>query len=234
MNDPRGSHWSSLVAHLAKAIERDADAAVLLRDIRRSGEVVVVLRELLAHPSGDVRSWVVWAAKNFFVEGVISREDASSLLSMVAIHDRDGDNEDAATHALVEIDPKATRRLLPSLRRRIKSKDYYRPISAMWELAGLSDIDAIPTIREFIERTEPGTWRAKEALIILAVLERDDDSVVRGIAGHDHGMMPALTRAARLLATPSLKRALSRCSVDAPDAECRRWCADSMEQIEAG
>lgn len=204
------------------SIEMDA----LLDDLRADPNVGrAVLERLVRHPDPVVRSWVPWAAR------MVLETDAAAAITRVVAQDQDADTRDVAIEELLELDPDAAAELAPALRQRLKSKDLYEPVSAMWTLAAIHDQDALDEIRE-LSRNARLPWHQKSAFVVSLVLSDQVDEIVRRIRDHDHDLMPWLPEAARLVGTPDARAALKACSDSAPDEECRGYCNEALAKLE--
>jgi hypothetical protein len=227
----RRGEVSEEVTRIAALVGREdvaADEADALLDGLRAdrGRAARILDELSRHDSADVRAWVAWAAPQVLGEG------GSSVL-MGLTRDRDPDVREAAIDELVTLDPDAARRLVPALRRRLRSTEAREPVSAMWTLAELGDRSSLPAIRRLAEAKDlEHPFNARVAEIVCLLLEERGDEVLWRLRAHDHDYTPWLATAARVLGTESARAALAQCAAGAPDEECRRVCAVELERLE--
>jgi hypothetical protein len=206
-----------------------AEVDAVLDELRANrGRAARILDELSRHKNVDVRSWVGWATPQVLGDGGV-------YVLMGLTRDRDPAVRDAAIDELVELDPDAARRLLPGLRRRLRSRDAHEPVAAMWTLAELGDRGSLPAIR----RIAAGEgldypFQARVAEVVCLVLEEREDEIVRRMRAHDHGQMQSLATAARVLGTDAARSALEQCAAEAPDEDCRRVCAVELERLAEG
>jgi HEAT repeat protein len=198
----------------------------IVEDLRADrGRAVRILDELSRHRSPDVRGWVAWATPQALGEGGVH-----VLVGLT--RDRDAEVRDAAIEELVALDPGAARKLVPSLRRRLRSPEPHEPVTAMWTLAELHDRESLPQVRRIVEGENLDPWQRAAAEIVVMLLEERGDEVVRAIRDHDHERMPWLATGARILATDEARDALEECAREAPDEGCRRACTIELERLE--
>jgi len=217
-------------AAVAHDIQRDEgpDAERLLAAFRSSPEEGNrILQELAAHRDPVVRAWAPWAARRSL------RKAEAVAVALRLVHDPDSDVRDVALEELLELDLQAAARLTPMFRQKLKSKEFYDPITAMWALAAIRDRGAIGEIRAAAERWDNALHK-NTAEVVSMLLEGRGDEVVRLIRNHDHRLMPWLTKAARLLRTKEARDALADCCRNAPDEECRNYCAEEVAKITGG
>jgi hypothetical protein len=218
-------------AAIARAVaDRDADAGdvqTMVEDLRADrGRAVRILDELTRHRSPDVRGWVAWATPQVLGEGGVH-----VLVGLT--RDRDAEVRDAAIEELVALDPGAARKLVPSLRRRLRSREPHEPVTAMWTLAELHDRESLPQVRRIAEAENlDHPWQRLTAGVVVLLLEGRGDEVIGAIRDHDHERMPWLATGARILATDEARDALEECAREAPDEDCRRACAIELEKLE--
>lgn len=213
---------------VAADIQRDdgPDAEGLIAAFRSSRlEAKRVLNELMAHRDPVVRAWVAWAAGQS-----LSKDDAVAIALRLS-KDKDSDVRDVAIEELLALDLSAAAKLAATFRRKLESKDFYEPITAMWALAAIRDTDSIEAIRERSVRGGSALHR-NTAMVICMLLEGRDAELVSRVRSHDHELMPWLSKAVRLLGTGESKAALVSCSQDAPDAECRNFCKEEVNKLE--
>jgi hypothetical protein len=206
----------------------DADEADALLDELRAdrGRAARILDELSRHDSVDVRAWVAWATPQVLGDG-------GSFVLMGLARDRDREVRDAATEELVALDPDAAGRLVPALRRRLRSHEARESVTAMWTLAELRDRDSAPAIRRIAETPDlEHAFHARVAEVVCLVLDDREDEVLWRLRAHDHDYMPWLATAARVLGTDAARSALEQCAAGAPDEECRSACAVELERLE--
>lgn len=216
------------VARVVEKEDVDADEVEAVLDGLRAdrGRAARILDELTRHENADVRAWVAWAAPQVLGEGGV-------YVLMGMTRDRDRDVRDAAIEELVALDPDAARRLVPALRRRLRSREAHEPVSAMWTLAELGDTGSLPAIRRIAQSERLDyPFQAHVAEVVCLVLEGREDEIVEGLRAHDHGRMPWLATGARVLGTESARSALEECAMTAPDEECRRACAVELERLQ--
>lgn len=214
-------------AQVAADVQREdgPDAEGLIAAFRASPAVGKrILGELASHRDAVVRAWVAWAARRS-----LAKDDAVALTMRLA-KDRDSDVRDVAVDELVELDRHAAAELAGALRRKLESKKFYEPITAMWALAAIRDRDSVPAIRTAASRWDNALHRST-AEVVSMLLEGRDDELMRRVVSHDHQVMPWLSKAVRLLGTMEAKRVLERCSREAPDEECRTFCREEVDRF---
>jgi hypothetical protein len=179
--------------------EMGADEIVSRLRASHSGERI--LRELAGARNVVVRSWVTWAAPR-----TLSRKAATELLLALA-RDRDPDVSDDAIAALVDHDAEtAAKQLKPLLRRKLRSKDIYEPVAAMWKLATI-DPNSAAEIRAAADESEyPFHRRVAEAVCLW--LAKDVDELRRRILAEDESAQH-LVIAAEKLDDPALDAAVA-------------------------
>jgi hypothetical protein len=167
---------------------------------------------------------VPWAARQTL--GV----EAVPIIKQV-VGDRDPDVRDVAVEELLELDIEAARSLAPRLRRKLRSKDFYEPVTATWALGAIRDVTAREAIQEVGDQAS-NAIRRNTARVVCMLLSDDPDEIVRRIREHDHELMPWLTKGARLLGTADALAALRACAASAPDEECQGVCQYALERAE--
>lgn len=224
---------ASVVDEVAKRFEETASEE-LVRSIRNSGAPVAqVIRDLAQHRNAGLRDWSLQVLAGLMHAGEVDHATGIEIVRDRALRDSDSDVRDEATHLFVKLAPHRGHELVPRLRTRLRSDEYFVAISAMWLLLELGDREAIPLIERYRDRVGTDVWQGKQAEIVLAVFDGSDQQIAARIASHDHDMMHVLCRAARVLRTPPLRAALRRCIDAEIDADCHRWCVDSLNEIEA-
>jgi hypothetical protein len=212
------------IAEVVGAEDRDADAHdAVLADLHADrGRAARVLDELSRHKNPAVRGWVSRTAREVLAEGGV-------YIVMGLTRDRDPDVRRGAVRDLIELEPDTARRLIPSLRRRLRSRDPEEPIFAMWTLAELGDRGALPAVaRIAAAESDEHPYRRQCARVVSIVLGERSDEILERIGAHDHELMPWLARAARILGTDEARAALAACAEGAPDDECRNACAEEL------
>jgi len=205
--------------------EEGPNAEQLLAAFRSSPpEAKRILEELAAHRDPVVRAWATWAARRS-----LSKADAVAL-ALRLVRDRDSDVRVVALEELLELDVRAAAKLAPTFRRKLKSKEFYEPISGMWALATIQDKGAVDEIRASAERWDNALHK-NTAEVVSMLLEDRGDEVIGLIRSHDHRLMPWLSKAARLLGTKEAREALEASARNAPDDECRNFCRDEVDKI---
>jgi len=182
-----------------------------------------ILEQLAMHKDPAVRAWVPWAARRG-----LSKPDAVAI-ALRLFRDRDSDVRDVALDELVELDREAASKLAGTLRQRLKSKEFYEPIAAMWALAAIGDKASVDDIRANAAHWDNALHK-NTAEVVCLLLEDRGTEVVRRIRDHDHRLMPWLSKAARLLGTDDAWDALQTCSRTAPDDECRNFCQEELDK----
>src|SRR2546421_6475401 len=136
-------------AAVAADIQREngPDAETLLATFRSSPpEGKRILEELASHRDPVVHAWAPWAARRS-----LSKPDAVAL-ALRLVRDRDSDVRDVALEELLELDLQAAAKLAPTFRQKLKSKEFYEPITGMWALAVIHDGGAVDEIRASADR----------------------------------------------------------------------------------
>lgn len=204
----------------------------------KGGEVRGLLARLSANPahahsvldelsgSGDplLRFWAATAIRD-----TIGRQGTDILLRL--FHDRASEVRDEALKSLLKVDKEAARSLGPSLRQRLRSKEIFGPIPAMWAIAEMGDIDAVPALEEVV-RTAERPFHRNTAAVVLMLLRNDETGILSRIRAHEHNMIPVLAIGARMLGTAEAVRVLEECAASAPDAECQHDCEQQLLELQ--
>ena len=155
-------------------------------------------------------------------------------LIVEVLRDRDTDVRDIAMEELVELDPQSVRKLVPGLRRKLKSKDRFEPVTAMWTLAAIRDFSSLDAIRERAAAGDAGPRLRNTARVIEMLFGKEPKEILERIREHDHELMPWLSKGARLIGSPEARDVLRTCAETAPDRDCRTQCAFQLERIRVG
>jgi hypothetical protein len=223
----RGDARRVAAAVVAKEADPEAVEAVLAELRADRGWAARILDELSRDRDPEVRAWVSRAAREVLEEGGV-------YILMGLTRDRDQAVRDAAIANVVALDPQAARRLVPSLRRRVRSPDEDESVFAMWTLAELGDRAGLPQVRRIAESAEPGDRsRQRVAEAVSLLLGERPEEVLERVRAHDHDLMPWLAVAARLLGTDEARAVLAEHAEGAPDPECRALCRAELEKLEA-
>ena len=191
----------------AQEVERrvlgGVDVDVIISRLRAEGDGGRgVLRRLADTGSVELRSWVTGVAP-----GVLQSAEAADLL-LALTRDRDPDVSDDAIAALVEFDPDiAARKLKPVLRKKLRSRDIYEPVAAMWKLAAL-DPHAGEEIRAAAQMSEYPFHRLVAEAVCLW-LAQDVGELERRIGVEDESALH-LVIAAEKLDDPGLNDAVAK------------------------
>jgi hypothetical protein len=180
----------------------EVDAAEIVTRLRADQDASeTILQQLAGSRNVILRNWVTWAAPR-----TLPRHAATDLLLTLA-RDRDPDVSDDAVAALVDHDAEAAaERLKPILRRKLRSKDIYEPVAAMWKLAAI-DPDAAAEIRVAAEESEyPFHRRVAEAVSLW--LAKDVEELRRRILVEEESA-EHLVIAAEKLDDPALNRVVA-------------------------
>lgn len=207
---------------VAADIQREdgPDAEALIAAFRSSPlEAKGILSDLAVHRDPIVRAWAAWAAARSLPRG------KAVAIALQLAKDKDSDVRDVAVEELVDLDHSTAIKLAPALRRKLQSKSFYEPITAMWALAAIGDASAADAILEAGARWDNALHR-NTATVASALLRGEGDDLVRKVRFHDHELMPWLSKALRLLGTEEARQALEGCSNSAPDIECRNYCRE--------
>jgi hypothetical protein len=222
------SGWRDDRAHeIAAALEAGLEGeATVERESERlradRGRAALVFDELSRHTSARVRAWVPGAAVGILEEGGVRL-----ILSMT--RDRDDGVREAATDALLALDPGAARTIAPDLRRRLHSADARGRLAAAWALAELGERRSLAVLSERAESAATPEERSAAHAAAL-VLERDEGAIISGLSAGDSSAAPHLARAARLLGTPATLAALEECAGSATDDALRAACRAELEK----
>ncbi|HEX2045769.1 MAG TPA: hypothetical protein VHF23_09095 [Gaiellaceae bacterium] len=202
------------------------ELAAVVAELRADrGRAVRVLDELSRHADPGIRRWVSAAARDVL-------EDGGVYVVMGLTRDRDRRVRESAVADLVVLDPDAARRLVPSLRRRLRSRDPAEAATAMWTLAELRDEGALPRVRRLAEGRRPGDEPVRRtAEVVSVVLGGRPAEIFERIRAHEHDFMPDLARAARLVGGDEARAVLAESAAGAPDAECRAACRAELEAL---
>ena len=153
---PKPRSWTeviSIVVEMAAPLSAGAVAADIQRRDGPDADSLIaafrsspldakrILEQLAMHKDPAVRAWVPWAARRG-----LSKPDAVAI-ALRLFRDRDSDVRDVALDELVELDREAASKLAGTLRQRLKSKEFYEPIAAMWALAAIGDKASVDDIR---------------------------------------------------------------------------------------
>jgi hypothetical protein len=212
----------------AAVVERgDPDELAAVVDELRAdrGRAVRVLDQLSRHAAPTVRRWVSATARDVLGDGGV-------YVVMGLTRDRDRGVREGAVADLVALDLDAARRLVPSLRRRLRSRDAGEVVAAMWTLAELQDEGALPRVRRLAESGGPGdepVGRAAEVVSVL--LGGRPEEILERIRAHEHDLMPCLARGARLVGGEDARAVLAECAASAPDPDCRAVCEAELEAL---
>jgi hypothetical protein len=188
-DDPRTATEYSAAREL---VESEDDGDRLVDRLRDDANAEAILRELAGSSSVDDRMWVVWVAPR-----ALNHRAVPILRELV--NDRDPDVRTEAMSGLAEVEPSLGQELWPQLRRGLRSKDPFEPISAMWTIARLDLHTAAPEIRDVSQQWPERDWRRKISFIVLDHLEGRDASILQRIRDHDHEAMGWLTNAASMM-----------------------------------
>jgi hypothetical protein len=202
----------------------DGDALVGLAErLRQEGaSSVPVLHRLAESTHSVVRAWVATSAARILVTG------ASSIVAPL-MDDPDADVREAATEGMLAADPEAAMALVPRLRRQLGSSDYWEPVTAMWRLARLGDIDALAEIAH-VERNATRAWHRRNATVVRLLLSGEADKLLKRLASHDHEWTTPLVHAAMVINTPAAAEALRDC-LHIADAECAEACEVGLARV---
>jgi hypothetical protein len=204
----------------------DIDVARLWSDVRQSSDDVRPLLEQLArHGDPVVRGWALSAI------GETIGASGIDIIVAAAKRDRDSDVRAIAIDQMLELDLEAARNLAPMFRRGLRSRDIYEPVRAMWALAAIGDTGSIGAIRAFADSATTIGFHKKVAAVVCMFLEGRSAEILAEIRGHNHDLMPWLTRAARLLGTTDALSALANCAGSAFDEECRSYCQREADDL---
>lgn len=122
-----GAHGMELtVESVAAYVKGDTPIEPLVERLRAEPDKAdEILTAFASSHSVDRRSWVSWAALQ-----VLPHDRVVVLLTKLA-SSRDPDVSDDALFTLLEFDRPAAMKLLPRIRRKLRSKDIYEPVAAM-------------------------------------------------------------------------------------------------------
>jgi hypothetical protein len=213
-----------LSERIRERLESDDEIDSLLEELRQEASPLPHLEKLAASRSGPIREWTASAA------ATTMGADATALLLALA-RDRDPDVRDTAIQELVEVNPDAARTLGPVFRKKLKSRDYYDPVSAMWTLAKLDDSSSLDDIRRIRDEATI-MYHQKTAEVVVLMLEKEYDTIFATLEQHlDHDGTRMFATAARRIGSDEALHALEICSSSAPDEECRQVCRGALEEF---
>ena len=157
---------------------------------------------------------------------LLGRSATKHLLKLV--NDRNIDVRSDALVALASVDPTAARTLLPELKRRLRSKDIWEPLLAMWAIARIGDAEAASDVRKAASRWPPHDAVVKVAEIVVKLLEGRTAELIADLDRHEHTQTVWLAHALAIAGTPEALAALRRCAESAPDERCRAHCSGEV------
>src|SRR5687767_10561265 len=115
------------VESVAAYVKGDKPIESLVEQLRAEPDKAdAILTAFASSGSFDRQSWVSWAAPQ-----VLPRDRAVVLLTKLA-RSSNPDVRDDALFTLLDFDRSAAMRLVPRIRRNLRSKDIYEPVAAMW------------------------------------------------------------------------------------------------------
>jgi hypothetical protein len=187
----------SVAAHL----KTDKPIEPLVERLRAEPAKADAILEAFASSRSFVRrSWVAWAAPQ-----VLPHDRVVTLLTKLA-GSRDADVSDDALSTLLEFDRSAAVRLLPRIRRKLRSTDIHEPVAAMWLLARL-DQDASQEILDAAEESDYPFHRLVAEAVTLFI-RRDAKEIARLIEVRGEDALH-LVNAAEKLDDPDLARVVA-------------------------
>jgi hypothetical protein len=217
---------------IAAALEAGPDGeAALAREMerlrRQPGKAALVLDELSRHPDIAVRDWVPRAARELLGPGA-----QRLLLGMT--RDKDPDVRDGAVEELLALGPDAAGKVIPQLRRQLRSRDIHEPVFAMWALAELKDRRSLPAIKRIAEADDlEYPFHARSARIVCMVLEGRRDEIRAGLEAEDPDDVQWFAAAARIEGSEDALAALEECARNGSREHARRVCRDELRKLEA-
>jgi hypothetical protein len=215
---------------VAEAFRKEADESVLLDLIAIATDGEATVKSLAQDRDAEVRGWLVHVLPDILAQGSVPQLVAIRILQDIFRGDRDLDNRDSALETLLALDPASTALLIPELRRRMSSEDYYAPVTAMWVLARLDARESVDQIEAYLARTGLERWQGREAKIVLDVLRHDDAAIADQLASHDHDMTYQLCRAAVIRRTETMRTPLALCA-ETFDDECQKSCSQALQAL---
>lgn len=106
--------------------------------------------------------------------------------------------------------------------------DFYEPEDATWALLELGDSEAEPEIQAIAADRSDGLGLI--AAIVAQALQGEEQVIEERLLRHDeHYLTKWIARAAALMSTPEMLRALALAVESLPDADCRETCAYWLE-----
>jgi hypothetical protein len=182
-------------------LKSDEPIEPLVEQLRADPEKAdAILKAFASSRSFDRRSWAVWAAPQ-----VLPHDRAVALLTKLA-GSRDPDVSDDALFTLLAFDRLAALKLLPRIRRKLRSTDIYEPVAAMWMLARL-DPDADQEILGAAEASDYPFHRLVAEAVTL-FMRRDAKEIARLIEVRGEAAVH-LVHAAEKLDDPDLARVVA-------------------------
>ncbi len=204
---------------IVRHLEDNEDPAVLEEFRAMSDEEALEMLAALAGEGPEIRLAIPLLAKARLGTGALP------ILEKIALHDRNVDVRDAATDAFLEIAPSEAQRFWRPLRRRLGTGQLYDAELAGWRLFELGDPDLRRELDAALNRWPESDYIHKSFRVLKLCLAHDPGEIETRIRGHDHESMKWLARAARELDTQALRSTLVWASLNAPDEQCRRYCA---------
>lgn len=200
------------------AITTDSEGEELFAEIGRLDQREEVYAALARRGDFNASEWVIETAPR-----ILGLAATPILLNLVK--SRDSDIRTDALRALVDLDIDTARTLLPGIRRRLRSKDFWEPTEAMWALAAMHDVDSIRLIEEAAATYAANSWQPRVAAIVVGILRGEVKEILERLRNHDHPDAPKLARAAAIIGTDEAIEALVVAAArDPADVECTKSC----------
>ena len=190
------------VESVAAYVKGDKPSEPLVERLRAEPDKAdAILTAFASSRSFDRRSWVPWAAPQ-----VLPHDRAVELLTKLA-GSKDTDVSDTALFSLLELDRSAAMNLVPDIRRKLRSKDIYEPVAAMWMLGRLGVSEASEEILNAAERSDYPFHRLVAEAVTLFI-RRDTKEIARLIEVRGENALH-LVGAAEKLDDPDLARVVA-------------------------
>jgi len=212
----------------AAAIATGSDAEMRRLQQRLAADLpmaAALLGELANNRNVAVRDWVTWAARRFLDRGA-----AIGILRRLA-EDADSDVRLEAVAELVDLDESWARRLVPTLRKMLSSRDPIEVSNAIWHLVRVRDSSALAPIQNLAERA-PETLVKNQARAAVLVLTGAEDELVKLLVAHDHRRAPLWIKCLLYLGSERALAALQDFALHGPDEECRRRASTALTKLQ--
>jgi hypothetical protein len=200
----------------------------VLDALRRSPQAIAKAEIETLSKSGyaEVRGWASYAAS------VVLGTRAEPILRRL-IRDKDPDVRDVALSDFMKLYPEPSPELTRMLRMKLRSKDYFEPVSALWALAKLHAAAATEDVAAFASNSDRDLWQRRVAEVVLTLLRGGSEALASRIAQHDHDHMQWLLQAATFEKSSIVHDAVVALVENAPDETCRDMARRTVPDLES-